>query len=387
MLTTSLSHLPFERLIRILYFEGRTAKQIAQQVVYDLALVTPKADVIGTDPDISAFADMLSKELRGTPRRLQDVKKKRKKRKGRSKNQVEQRIYGFLGEGDDYTDMSPAEYLQAAGISNYVGPSNRKALARVCTLWAEPRAREVICGMLLADVPSGDIASFVEQRLRLPNMRGGTVKQKDINAFEQLLWDFTGYSREQISTYVRKTDVYIPSIAALRHGAGGLLYRLGLRELELPAVEMFNRIRTTAYLELDRAAYETVVDAGKFSRMYAVFENANAQYEARAQEDTAAFEQEVAQIEIAEKDDFRELNMIVALAQTNGDLDLLKKAHRTGIITDSDYTEYLSFLEEGNEMRHTDRSAIMEQLQRMKGSEEEDRLDEEEGDIRDFLGA
>ena len=337
---------PSHRYIRLRAVSGASMGQILAEVVNHLGLPgVPSATAVQRIhlliSDIPGFEEKktgrgtLSIDSRVTGGHLRVVVDRTKpKKKGRPKKAKESPIFWL--DGPPAYVLTIDEYKTRHGLDAYLTKAGDRRIRSACRIWMDHVAREIACGALLCGKDHKLIVDLLKKIApKVAKVPKEPLRPVDVQSFQELFWDFDGWSQTEILSFLSSNSSCVYSQAAATKGLDAMLFRMGVGNMALDRAQMLRDVQSLAYLEIDKYRHTGVTNASDFQRYYTIMKDA---FE---QEDRYAIESE----EVYEGDEFdtalepfdaepvpRYSEVLENITQAN-DLEAVAKAEELELIT------------------------------------------------------
>lgn len=166
------------------------------------------------------------------------------------------------------------DYLDRYALRQYLTYAGRRRVHAACLLWSHAGAREFVCAYLLQKATYREILQTLKKVVPDLVQKHG-IRQTDIEAFHELLWDFSSMGASEIVEFLEHYGGFGLAATALTSGIDAFLYRMGMEGFDLDRVKMLRSVQKTAFLELDKARMNPRdLSAKDFTMMYKVLVSA-----------------------------------------------------------------------------------------------------------------
>jgi hypothetical protein len=287
-------------------------------------------------------------------------------------------------DGRDDDDLSEEEYLKRYMLDEYgrYTRAGKLKTENALRLWVNNKARPMCRGLILAGKTDAEIAAQVR------SMGGPLMGSKqslrpiDVKAFRDLFWDFSGWDAASLRVWLKLNLHSSAEYTAATLGADTMLWQMGVTDLELDELQMFSLCRNVAYSQIAKfKAVPEEFDYRTFNTAYEVLKDSD-----KHVREILALQGELGandfdQLQMSERDDFANLDTIMAEAEKAAEYQLVRDVWARGGLTDEDYRALEMWLDDGQFLVAETRVGLRDFLEVSLAAE-----DEEEGEKTTTVG-
>lgn len=265
------------------------------------------------------------------------------------------------------SQLTESEYMDRHGLTPYVevGPDGRRYKARAARLenaillWCDDVARPLIRAMIVGGKGDDQIAEDVYEVC--PTVLRTKIRAVDILSVRELLFDLSMLSLNDRIVFLGSVAMDPIEVGTAISGVEAYRFRMGMAHLDITDLHRMRTVRDVAYLRIDemRVRPESF-DSRAFQVSSAVMIDSIERIKELEAELAAKSEDSIQHLRMREAEDFKPYANVLAEAQKQGALKMVKEVFEIGGLTRTDYEDLLASIEAGHPLAPTTRIMLQQ---------------------------